>query len=138
VALVARVVHARHHLGHRVALAGDLADHDVVLVVAGGGHDDRRWAPDAGLLQHEQLGAVAEQRPVGELALDPLEAAAVLLDHHHLVAEVVERAREVGAHLPAAHHQHEHQPSPPVERAHTSSASIAVLIGEITVNPWSE
>ena len=48
VLLVARVVHARDDLRHAVALAGELADDQVVLVVAGDREDELRRARDAG------------------------------------------------------------------------------------------
>ena len=59
VRLVARVVDARDRRLDAVAVAGELADDDVVLVVAGDRDDDVGRPLDAGALEHEQLGRVA-------------------------------------------------------------------------------
>ena len=72
---VARVVAARDHALDAVLLARDLADEDVVLVVAG--HRDHHvGALDAGPLEHPELGAVAVLRAVLELLLDGRVATA--------------------------------------------------------------
>ena len=72
---VARVVAARDHALDAVLLARDLADQDVVLVVAG--HRDHEvGALDAGALEHPQLRAVAVLGAVLELLLDDAEARA--------------------------------------------------------------
>ena len=63
VRLVARVVDARDHLRDAVLLPGDLADDHVVLVVAGDRDDEVRRARDAGPLEHEDLGRVADAAP---------------------------------------------------------------------------
>ena len=92
VRLVARIVDARDHLLDAVLLARELADDQVVLVVAGQRRHDVRRPRDPGALEHEDLGRVAEQRLVLELLLEPLEAVAPLLDQRHLVLAVLERA----------------------------------------------
>ena len=74
VRLVARVVDARDHLRDAVALAGELADDDVVLVVAGRGDEQVGRPLDAGALEHEQLGRVAAEHLVLELDLELVEA----------------------------------------------------------------
>src|SRR4051812_17204260 len=96
---VARVVAARDHALHAVLLAGDLADQNVVLVVAGHG-DDQVGALDAGPLEHPQLRAVAVLRGVLELLLDGAEARPVVLDDRQLVALVDQLASQVPADLP--------------------------------------
>ena len=68
VVVVARVVDARDHAVAEVLLLGDLADEDVVLVVAGDG-DHEVGALDAGALEHPQLGRVAVLDGVLELLL---------------------------------------------------------------------
>ena len=73
-------------LRHAVLLAGELADDDVVLVVAGGRDEDVGRPRDARLLEDEQLRRVARLHLVLELLLEPLEAVAALLDQRHLVA----------------------------------------------------
>ena len=108
--LVARVVDARDHLRNAVLLAGELADHEVVLVVPGQRGDDVRRPGDPGALEDVDLGRVAEDHVVLELLLEPLEAVAPLLDQRHLALPVLEeRPREVGADLPAACDQDVHQ-----------------------------
>ena len=52
VLLVARVVHARDHLRHLVALPRDLADDQVVLVVAGDAEHELGWPRNPGALEH--------------------------------------------------------------------------------------
>ena len=105
--LVSRVVDARDHLRHAVLLLRDLADDDVVLVVAGDG-DHQVGALDAGPLEHEQLGRVARPHDVLEALLEQRVALAVALDQRHLVAHVHERGREVAAHLAAPDDQDVH------------------------------
>ena len=51
--LVSRVVDPRDHLLDPVLLLGELADDDVVLVVAGDGDHDVGRTLDPGLLQHD-------------------------------------------------------------------------------------
>ena len=76
---VPRVVDAGDDPLAEVLLLGDLADQQVVLVVAGDGHHEV-GALDAGALEHPQLGRVAVLDGVLELLLDGQVAAAVLLD----------------------------------------------------------
>ena len=66
---VPRVVAAGDDPVAEVLLLGDLADEDVVLVVAGDG-DDEVGALDARALEHPQLGGVAVLDGVLELLLD--------------------------------------------------------------------
>ena len=66
-------------LGAAVLEPGDLRDDDVVLVVAGHGHD-QVGAADAGLLEHPDLGAVAEHEVVAELLEQQVVARLALLD----------------------------------------------------------
>src|SRR6185295_8765478 len=84
-----------------VLLLGDLADQQVVLVVAGDGHDEV-GALDARALEHPQLGGVAVLDGVLELLLDGQIAAPVLLDAGDLMALLQQLAREVPADLPRA------------------------------------
>ena len=68
VVVVAGVVDARDDPVAQVLLLGDLADEDVVLVVAGD-RDHEVGALDAGALEHPQLGRVAVLHRVLELLL---------------------------------------------------------------------
>ena len=70
VRLVARVVHARDHLRHAVLLARDLADDQVVLVVAGEREHDVGRPRDARALEDVELGRVAALHLVLELVLE--------------------------------------------------------------------
>ena len=72
---VARVVDAGDDPVDEVLLARDLADEQVVLVVAGD-RDEQVGALDAGALEHPQLGAVAVLGDVLELGLDGQVAVA--------------------------------------------------------------
>ena len=135
--LVPRVVHARDHLGDAVLLTRQLADDDVVLVVARDRDEDVRRAPEPGLLEDEDLGRVAEDGAVLELLLEPLVARLLLLDDGELVTEREERARDAHADLPPAGDDHEHQ-SRPAERTLSLSAPMAVFVGETTSNPRPE
>ena len=76
---VPRVVDAGDDPLAEVLLLGDLADQQVVLVVAGD-RDHEVGALDARALEHPQLGGVAVLDGVLELLLDGQVAAAVLLD----------------------------------------------------------
>ncbi len=107
--LVARVVDARDHLLDAVALAGELADDDVVLVVAGHRDHDARGPLDAGPLEHEDLGRVPVHDDVLELVLKPLEPVAPLLDQRHLVPDTKQAASEVRADLAPACDQDVHR-----------------------------
>jgi hypothetical protein len=134
VGLVAGIVHTRDHLGHVVPLARDLADDEVVLVVAGDAQDEVGGPGDPGLLEHVQLGRVAEQHLVLELLLQPLVAVRALLDQRHLVAHAQQRAGDVGADLAPAGDDHVHQAVDLLRllcEARTASASteIAVCVG---------
>ena len=80
---IARVVDAGDDPLDAVLLLGDLADQDVVLVVAGHG-DHQVGSLDPGSLEHPQLGRVAVLDGVLELLLDDPVAAVVGLDQRHL------------------------------------------------------
>ena len=82
----------------QVLLAGDLADQHVVLVVAGD-RDHHVGALDPGPLQHPELGGVAVGDVVLKLLLDGQVAAAVALDHRHLVVLLEQLASQVPADL---------------------------------------
>ena len=105
---VARVVAARDDPRDAVLLARDLADQDVVLVVAGDG-DHEVGALDPGALQHPQLGAVAVLDAVLELLLDDRVAVLVGLDDRHLVPLLDQLPREVPADLAGADDQDVHR-----------------------------
>jgi hypothetical protein len=98
---VPRVVDAGDDPVAEVLLLGDLADQQVVLVVARD-RDDEVGALDARALEHPQLGRVAVLHGVLELLLDDQVAAALLLDQRDLVALLDELAGEVPADLAAA------------------------------------
>ena len=100
--LVARIVHARDHLRRAVLLLRELADDEVVLVVAGDGEHEVGRALDPGALEDEELGRVAALDDVLELLLERGEAVGALLDQRHLVARAEQDPREVRADLAAA------------------------------------
>ena len=93
--------------------ARELADDDVVLVVAGGRDEDVGRPRDPGLLEDEELGRVARLHTVLELLLEALEAVAALLDERHLVAHADEAAHEVRADLPPPTTMMYIRPAPP-------------------------
>jgi hypothetical protein len=137
VRLVPRVVDSCDHLLDAVLLLGELPDDDVVLVVARDGDDDVGRSGDAGALEDEELRAVAVDRAVLELLLQPLEAGAVLLDERDLVVEREERAGDADPDLAPADDDDEHQTrSPP--SADSLRASMAVPVGETTSKPRPE
>ena len=80
VRLVPGVVDARDHLADAVLLLRELADDHVVLVVARQREHEVGRPANPGLLEHVDLGCVAEHRLVLELGLESLEAVAILLD----------------------------------------------------------
>ena len=105
--LVARVVDAGDRALDAVAVARDLADDDVVLVVAGDRHDEAR-ATHAAALEDVQLGRVAVLHDVLELLLERVVAIGTLLDHRHLVPHREQVLGEVAADLAAARDQDVH------------------------------
>src|SRR5204862_5379006 len=105
---VAGVVAAGDDPIAEVLLLGDLADEDVVLVVAGDGHDEMR-ALDARPLEHPQLGAVAVLHGMLELLLDAQVGGAVGLDERDLLPVADQLAREVQPDLAAADDDDVHQ-----------------------------
>ena len=109
VRLVARIVDARDHVAHAVAFARELADDDVVLVVAGRGDEQIRRPLDAGALEHEQLRRITSDHLVLELGLQLVEPVRPLLDERHLVSSTQQRTSEVRADLAATCDQHVHQ-----------------------------
>ena len=135
--LVARVVDPGDHLLHAVALARELGDDEVVLVVAGHGHDDVGGPCHARQLQHVELGAVAVDDPVAELPLQHVRASGVLLHDHHLAIALHQGARHVGADLPASHDDGEHQTTSRAFVAHLASFSMAICTGEMISKPRS-
>ena len=102
VRLVARVVDARDHLRDAVLLLRELADDEVVLVVAGDREHEVGGALDPGRLEDVELGRVAVVDVEVELLLEPAVAVEALLDQRHLVVRADQRARHVGADLAAA------------------------------------
>src|SRR4051812_4154051 len=105
---VPRVVDPGDDAVDEVLLLGDLADEQVVLVVAG--HRDHQvGALDARALQDPQLRAVAVLHRVLELLLDDEVPPAVGLDERDLLALLDELAGEVPADLAASDDQDVHQ-----------------------------
>ena len=136
--LVARIVDARDHLRHAVALACDLADDQVVLVVARDAEDELGWTADPRELEHVQLGCVAEQHLVLELLLELLETVGALFDQRHLVPHGEHGARNVRTDLAAARDDGVHQAvAPSFDSFFTAavSAEIAVCVGQIVRMP---
>ena len=109
VRLVPGVVDPGDHLRHAVALLGELADDEVVLVVARDREHEVGRPLDAGALEHEELRRVSALHDVLELLLERLEAVRPLLDQRDLVVGAQKQAREVGADLAPAADQHVHQ-----------------------------
>ena len=109
VLLVARIVHPGDDLRDAIALARELADDQVVLVVAGRGQDEVGRPADPGQLEHVQLGRVAELHLVLELLLELLEARRSLLDQRHLVPHPQERAGDVRPDFAASRDDRVHQ-----------------------------
>ena len=102
---------------------------------------------DAGALEDEELGRVAELHLVLELLLELGEAALALLDQRYLVAHAKQAARDVRARLAAACDQRVHQrvaagaeAGAGISQARTASirVSIAVCVGETVRRPNAE
>ncbi len=108
--MVARIVHARDDLADAVFLAGELADDQVVLVVAGDSDDHVRRPRDPGPIEDVDLGRVAQLHLMLELVLEAFVAVPPLLDQRHLVAVAVAQQApgEVRADLAAACDQDVH------------------------------
>ena len=134
--VVAGVVDARDHALDAVALARDLADDDVVLVVPRHGHDEL-GALDAAALQHGKLGRVAVLRDVLELLLQQPVAGGRLLDHGHLVPHLDQLVREVATDLAAARDEDVHQIAAVCESTVSESTSIAPEVGHTVRMPSS-
>ena len=134
--VVARVVDARDDPLDAVALARDLADDDVVLVVARD-RDDQLGALDAAALEHHQLGRVAVLRDVLELLLEQPVAVGALLDDRDLVPHLQQLVREVAPDLAAAGDEDVHQIAAECERTVSESTSIAPLVGHTVRMPSS-
>ena len=111
--LVPRVVDAGHDLRHAVLLAGELADDDVVLVVAVAATRMSGGLVIPACSRTKSSVAVARLHPVLELLLEALEAVAALLDERHLVAHADEAAHEVRADLPPPTTMMYIRPAPP-------------------------
>ena len=138
--LVARIVDARDHLGDAVLLLRDLADDDVVLVVAGDPEDEVGRPRDPGALEYVDLGRVALLHLVLQLTFELLEAVLALLDHGHLVTHADQRSRQVRADLPASRDQDVHQLATGArftsqERTASVSTEIAVDVGDTVRSP---
>ena len=133
---VPRVVAAGDDPLAEVLLLGDLADQQVVLVVAG--HRDHEvGALDPRALEHPQLRGVAVLDGVLELLLHGEVAAPVLLDHGDLVAALEQLAGEVPADLARAGDDHVEGRSAARGPAACSSCSIAIWVGQIVCRPCS-
>ena len=139
VLLVARIVDPGDDLGDAVALARELADDQVVLVVAGHGEDELRRPGDPGQLEHVELGRVAEQHLMLELLLELLEARRALLDQRHLVPpRRSERATFAPTLPPPATIAYIRRSSPPRRlRTRVASSEIAVCVGQTVSIPRS-
>ena len=104
---VAGVVDARDDALHAVLLLGDLADQDVVLIVAGDG-DHKVGALDARPLQNPQLTRIPILNRVLELLLDHPEAVVIGLDQRHLTVLGNQLAGQVPPHLARPGDDHIH------------------------------
>ena len=137
--LVARVVHARDDLRDSIALPRELADDQVVLVVARHGEDELGRPRDPGQLEDVQLGRVAVQDLVLELVLELVEPRRALLDQRHLVPGPQQRAGDVRADLAASGDDGVHARYPAATaaalRTRCSSSEIAVWVGQTVSIP---
>src|SRR5262249_35676947 len=106
------VVDARDDPRAEVLLLGDLADEEVVLVVAGD-RDGEVGAVDARALEDPQLGRVAVLDRVLELLLDSQVARAIALDDRDLVVLGDQLACQVPADLAGAGDDDVHAATPP-------------------------
>ena len=138
--LVARIVDARDHLRHAVLLLRDLADDDVVLVVAGDRKNEIRRTCDAAALERVDLGRVPELDLVLELRLELLEA--ILLCSITVISwpmPISARARFAPT-FPSARDEDVHRPATGARftsRTRTASVSteIAVEVGQTVRSP---
>ena len=138
VLLVAGVVDPRDHLRDAVALSRELADDQVVLIVAGDAENELRRPRDPGALEYVQLGRVAEQHLMLEFILQLLEAVRTLLDQRHLVSHGEQRPCDVRADLAAACDDRVHQAGASCRdslRTAVASAEIAVWVGQTVRSP---
>ncbi len=144
--LVARIVDPGDHLRHVILVAGHLAHDQVVLVVAGHGHD-QVGALDPGPLQHVQLGGIAEPRDVLELLFENAVAVAIVVQQRHLVAHLHERRGQVRPHLAATNDQDIHglivsiyatAPRPGVAQIASMVESIAAEVAQTVRRPCVE
>ena len=88
--------------------------------------------------EHPELGGVAVGDVVLELLLDGQVAAAVVLDHRHLVFLFEQLAGQVPAHLARADDDDVHQETSRTAPSRTalSSMSIATRVGQTVCRPW--
>ena len=119
--LVARIVDARDRLLDAVAVARDLADDDVVLVVARDGDDEA----GAARCRSARARTARWRRRAGRRARTPPRASGSgrrSLDHGHLVAHLEQVLGEVAADLAAAGDQDVHLDPRPRRSGRRSSA----------------
>ena len=93
---VARVVDAGDDPGHAVLGLGEQRDHQVDLVVAGGG-DDHVAPVERRVVQRADLAGIGEQ-PFGARHAVHLDRARLLIDEQHLVAVLEQLAGDGPAH----------------------------------------
>jgi hypothetical protein len=133
---------AGDHLGYAVLLLRELADHEVVLVVAGHCEHEVRRPLDPRPFENEQLGRVTAMNDVLELCLERLEPIGPLLDQRHFVTGAQKQARQVRSDLAAAGDEDVHQLTSAFagtshERTASVSTSIAVSVGHTIRRPRS-
>ena len=104
---VPRVVDASNDPLAAVLLLGDLADQDVVLIIAGD-RDHQIRPRDTGSLQHPQLGRVPVLDRVLEFLLHHAVASVIGFDQRHLAVLADQLPREVPPDLPRARDDHVH------------------------------
>src|SRR5439155_73780 len=121
-----------------VLLTSELADDQVVLVVAGDCDDDVGRPRDAGTVEHVDLRRVAQLHLVLELVLEPFVAVSALLDQRHLVAVAVAQQApgEVGTDLAATCAMTRFVLSPFVATTTASASSIPASRSTSASMPW--
>ena len=121
------MVHPREHAGDRELLLGQERRHEVVLVVAGGRHDDLGLG-QLGLLEHPRLAGVAEHdADVGHDRPNLVDDVGFLLDQGDLVPARGEVCRQVPPDRAAARHHDAHQWCSPGAASCWSSSSMPSL-----------
>src|SRR5207302_4311850 len=109
--LAHRVVNPGDHPRDLEDLPGDLSGHDIAVVAVGQRGKAVRCL-DAGLAKHVLLDPIAEHHLTVEVGPQPVEGAAVDIDHGHLVARLRQGDGSHGAYPAAADDDQFHELRP--------------------------